>query len=142
MAGIPVKSIVDEVASAAGVPPPQAEQAVGIMLSVLSQELDPGTSAKLFASLDGADALTAANPVNAASSGWLATIAGDLAGKRAGIAMAGIAQLRQTGLSLAQIEQASTALLGRIKASGGTRLAAAVSAVLPAAIDSGHKLML
>src|SRR5450631_1234237 len=101
-----LQSVIDQVAQAAGVQPPVAEKAVGIILSVLQQELDPAVAARVMAVLPGGDQLAQANAVSATGGGMISTLVNSVLGRRAGICAAGFTALESTGLTITQIEAA------------------------------------
>ena len=126
-----LQSTVDQIASTAGLNASVAERAVGIILSVIQQDIDPALSAQLFAKLPGATELANANTVTAGSGGFLSSMAGSVLGAKAGIAAAGLTQLESTGLTLAQIEMAGEKLMAYVKANAGTSLAGKIAGVVP-----------
>ncbi len=126
-----LQTTIDEIASNAGLDASIAERAVGILLSVIKQDVDPKLSAQLFAKLPGASDLANANLVSASSGGFLGNLAGSVLGEKAGIAASGFSQLQATGLSIAQIEQAGEKLLAYVKANAGANLASKVAANIP-----------
>src|SRR5450631_1976534 len=97
-----LQSVIDQVAQAAGVQPPVAEKAVGIILSVLQQELDPAVAAEVMAVLPGGDQLAQANAVSA-TGGMISSLVNSVLGRRAGICAAGFTALESTGLTITQI---------------------------------------
>lgn len=126
-----LQSTIDQIAATAGLDTTSAERAVGIILSVIQQDIDPVLSAQLFAKLPGAAELAVANAVNASSGGFLSTIAGSVLGAKAGVLAAGLTQLEGTGLTLAQIEMAAEKLMAYVKANAGTSLAGKIAGAVP-----------
>jgi hypothetical protein len=126
-----LQSTIDQIATSAGLNTAAAERALGTILSVIQQDVDPTLSAKLFAKLPGATELATANIVNAGSSGMLSSLAGSVLGAKAGVAAAGFTQLQATGLTLAQIEMAGETLLAYVKANAGPSLAGKIAGAVP-----------
>lgn len=126
-----IQQAIDTIAAKAGLDPAIAERAAGTILSVISQELDPQTSARLFGKLPGALDLAATHQVDAGGGGLLGSIASSLLGAKAGVLAAGFTQLESTGLSVAQIEQVATNMLAYIKAGAGADIAKQVAASIP-----------
>jgi hypothetical protein len=126
-----LQSAIDEIATTAGLNPAVAERAVGIILSVVQQDVDPAVVAQVFSKLPGAAELAAANVVSASSGGFLSSIAGSVLGAKAGVAAAGLSQLESSGLTLTQIELAAEELLAYVKANAGATMAAKIAGSLP-----------
>ena len=126
-----LQSTIDEIATSTCLNATAAERAVGIILSVIQQDVDPKLSAQIFAKLPGAAELAAANMVSASSGGFLSSIAGSVLGAKAGVAAAGLTQLENSGLTLAQIELAGEKLLAYVKANAGTSLAGKIAGAVP-----------
>jgi hypothetical protein len=126
-----LQSAIDEIATTAGLNTTVAERAVGIILSVVQQDVDPAVVAQVFSKLPGAAELAAANVVSASSGGFLSSIAGSVLGAKAGVAAAGLTQLENSGLTLTQIELAAEELLAYVKANAGAAMAAKIAGALP-----------
>ena len=126
-----VQQVIDAVAAKAGLDPTAAQRAAGTILSVIQQEVDPSVAASLFAKLPGAAELAAANAVNPSSGGVLGSLATSFLGNKGGILAAGFTQLEASGLTLAQIKDAATAILAYIRTSAGSDIATQVTDALP-----------
>ena len=126
-----LQSAIDEIATTAGINTTAAERAVGTILSVIQQEVEPSVASQIFAKLPGASELAAANRVNASTGGFLSTIAGSVLGAKAGVVAAGLTQIENSGLSLAQIELAGEELLAYVKANAGATLASKIAGAVP-----------
>ena len=126
-----VQQVIDAVAAKAGLDPTAAQRAAGTILSVVQQEVDPSVAASLFAKLPGAAELAAANAVNPSSGGVLGSLATSFLGNKGGILAAGFTQLEASGLTLAQIKDAATAILAYIRTSAGSDIAKQVTDALP-----------
>jgi hypothetical protein len=108
MAEATIETFVDDVAKRSGIDPAAAETAVGTILSVIQQEGNPSKVAQLFGDLPGAADLAQRHPVASGSGGGvggvLSGLAGKLIGADAGVMVAAVAQIEQTGLTLQQIK--------------------------------------
>ena len=109
-----IESFVDDIARRSKMDPAAAETAVGTILSVIQQEGNPSKVAQLFSALPGAADLAQKHPVVAGSGGGvggaLSSLAGKLIGADAGVMVAALAQIEQTGLSLQQIKNVGSGL--------------------------------
>lgn len=124
-----IQSMIASVSGQAGIEPAAAETAVGTILSILSHEAPAGQVGQLFGMIDGAsglaqqyDVLTAPAQPGGGLLGAVTGVLGGFMGGRIGALIAGIEQLRATGLSAGQIEQAGQTLLAETKAGGGGTL--------------------
>jgi hypothetical protein len=126
-----LQQVIDQIAEKIGIDGNAAERAVGTLLSVIQQQLEPETSASLFSKLSGAEDLAAANLVEASDGGLLGSIAGTLLGAKAGIMAAGFSQLQEVGLSLDQIKDAGMDMFAYIKSGAGADIAKQVAASVP-----------
>jgi predicted transcriptional regulator with HTH domain len=119
MPGSTIESFVDEIARRSKIDPAAAETAVGTILSVIQQEGNPSKVAQLFNDLPGAADLAQKHPVVSGSGtgvgGALSSLAGKFIGADAGIMVAAVAQIEQTGLSLQQIKNIGGGLLSYIE---------------------------
>ena len=110
-----IESFVDEIARRSKIDPAAAETAVGTILSVIQQEGNASKVAQLFNDLPGAADLAQKHPVVSGSGtglgGALSTLAGKFIGADAGVMVAAVAQIEQTGLSLQQIKNIGGGLL-------------------------------
>ena len=114
-----IVSFVDEIAQRSRIDPVAAETAVGTILSVIQQEGNPSKVAQLFNALPGAADLAQKHPVVAGSGtgvgGALSSLAGKFIGADAGLMVAALAQIEQTGLSLQQIKNVGGALISYLE---------------------------
>jgi hypothetical protein len=112
-------SFVDEIAQRSKIDPVAAETAVGTILSVIQQEGNPSKVAQLFNALPGAADLAQKHAVVAGSGtgvgGALSSLAGKFVGADAGLMVAALAQIEQTGLSLQQIKNVGGALISYLE---------------------------
>ena len=119
MPDLTIESFVDDVARRSNIDPAAAETAVGTILSVIQQEANSSKVAQLFGHLPGAAELAQKHAVVAGSGsgmgGALSSLAGKVIGADAGIMVAAIAQIEQTGLSMEQIKNIGGGLLSYIK---------------------------
>jgi hypothetical protein len=119
MPDLTIESFVDDVARRSNIDPAAAETAVGTILSVIQQEANSSKVAQLFGHLPGAADLAQKHAVVAGSGsgmgGALSSLAGKVIGADAGIMVAAIAQIEQTGLSMEQIKNIGGGLLSYIK---------------------------
>jgi predicted transcriptional regulator with HTH domain len=114
-----IESFVDEIARRSKIDPAAAETAVGTVLSVIQQEGNPSKVAQLFSDLPGAADLAQKHAVVSGSGtgvgGALSSLAGKFIGADAGVMVAAVAQIEQTGLSLQQIKNIGGGLLSYIE---------------------------
>jgi predicted transcriptional regulator with HTH domain len=114
-----IESFVDEIARRSKIDPAAAETAVGTILSVIQQEGNASKVAQLFNNLPGAADLAQKHPVVSGSGtgvgGALSSLAGKFIGADAGVMVAAVAQIEQTGLSLQQIKNIGGGLLSYIE---------------------------
>ena len=129
-----IQQVVDAIATKAGLDSTASERAVGTILSVIQQEVDPQTATSLFEKLPGAAELATANAVSASSGGFLSSIATSVLGAKAGVLAAGLTQLEASGLTLAQIEGVAASVLAYVKANASGDIAGKVAAALPGLI--------
>lgn len=118
MADLTIESVVDDVARRSNIDPAAAETAVGTILSVIQQEGDPTKVTKLFDLLPGAPELAQKHAVVAGAGsgigGALSSLAGKFVGADAGLVVAAIAQIEQTGLTLQQAKDVGGGLLSYV----------------------------
>ena len=118
MADLTIESVVDDVARRSNIDPAAAETAVGTILSVIRQEGDPTKVTKLFDLLPGASELAQKHAVAAGAGsgigGALSSLAGKFVGADAGLVVAAIAQIEQTGLTLQQAKDVGGGLLSYV----------------------------
>jgi predicted transcriptional regulator with HTH domain len=114
-----IESVVDDIARRAKIDPAAAETAVGTILSVIQQEGNPSKVSQLFSALPGAADLAQKHPVVAGSGGGiggaLSSLAGKFIGADAGVMVAALAQIEQTGLSLQQIKNVGSSLISYLE---------------------------
>jgi hypothetical protein len=138
MSDLTIESFVDDVATRSNIDPAAAETAVGTILSVIQQEANPSSVTQLFDHLPGAAALAQKHPVVAGSGtgmgGALSSLVGKVIGADAGVMVAAVTQIEQTGLTLEQIKNIGGGLLSYIK-DVDPALAKAVSDTVPGLRD-------
>jgi hypothetical protein len=113
-----IETFVDDVARRSNIDPAAAEAAVGTILSVIQQEGNPSKVGALFDHLPGAADLAqqhAVVPGSGGVGGALSGLASKVIGADAGIMVAAIAQIEQTGLTLQQIKNIGGGLLSYIQ---------------------------
>ena len=119
MPDLMIDSFIDDVAKRSNIDPAAAETAVGTILSVIQQEANASTVTELFDHLPGAADLAQKHAVVAGSGagvgGALSSLAGKFMGANAGIMVAAMTQIEQTGLSIDQIKNIGGGLLSYIK---------------------------
>src|SRR6478752_175704 len=119
MSDLTIDSFVDDVAKRSNIDPAAAETAVGTILSVIQQEANPSSVTQVFDHLQGAADLAQKHAVVAGSGtgmgGALSSLAGKVIGADAGVMVAAVAQIEQTGLTLEQIKNIGGGLLSYIK---------------------------
>jgi hypothetical protein len=119
MPDLTIENFVDDVARRSNIDAAAAETAVGTILSVIQQEGDPSNVTRLFDHLPGAADLAQKHAVVAGSGtglgGALSSLAGKVIGADAGVVIAAIAQIEQTGLTLQQAKNVGGGLLSYIK---------------------------
>ena len=119
MADTTIETFVDEIARRSKIDPAAAETAVGTILSVIQQEGNSSKVAELFNGLPAAADLAQKHPVVAGSGGGvggaLSSLAGKYIGADAGVMVAALAQIEQTGLSLQQIKNVGGGLLSYLE---------------------------
>jgi hypothetical protein len=126
-----LQQVIDQVGTSAGIAPQTAETAVGIILNVIAQELDPTQASAIFAKLPGASDLAAAHPVQAGGGGLLGSIAGAVLGNKGAVAMAGLTQLEGLGLSTAQIANLGQTIKAFITKNGGAGALGQIANAIP-----------
>ena len=114
-----LQQVIDQVGASAGIPAPTAETAVGIILNVISQELDPAQAQAIFAKLPGASDLAMAHPVQPGGGGMFSSIAGAVLGNKGAVAVAGLTQLQGLGLSMQQIGNLGQTIKAFVTKNGG-----------------------
>jgi len=115
MTELTIESVVDDVARRSNIDPAAAETAVGTILSVIQQEGDQTQVTKLFERIPGATELAQKHAIVAGSGsglgGALSSLAGKFVGANAGIMVAAVAQIEETGLTLQQAKNVGGGLL-------------------------------
>jgi predicted transcriptional regulator with HTH domain len=115
MTDLTIESVVDDVARRSNIDPTAAETAIGTILSVIQQEGDQAKVAKLFDRIPGATELAQKHAVVAGSGsglgGALSGLAGKFVGANAGIMVAAVAQIEETGVTLQQAKNVGGGLL-------------------------------
>jgi len=115
MTDLTIEGVVDDVARRSNIDPTAAETAVGTILSVIQQEGDQAKVTKLFDRIPGATELAQKHAVVAGSGsglgGALSSLAGKFVGANAGVMVAAVAQIEETGLTLQQAKNVGGGLL-------------------------------
>ena len=119
------QDIVNTVSQKAGLNQATTEKVVGTIFSVLEHEAEGTSVSSFFAKIPGADALAQKYDVMAAGAaggtsggGLLSSLQGALGGvlgEKTGALINGVAALKASGLDMAQIQKAGTALIQRPK---------------------------
>ena len=119
MPDITIESFVDDIAKRSNIDPAAAETAVGTILSAIQQEGNPSKVQQLFDHLPGAAALAQKYPVvpgsGAGIGGALSGLASKVIGADAGVMVAALTQIEQTGLSIQQVKNIGGGLLSYIE---------------------------
>jgi hypothetical protein len=119
MPDMTIESFVDDIAKRSNIDPAAAETAVGTILSVIQQEGNPAKVAQLFDHLPGAAELAQKYPVvpgsGAGMGGALSGLASKVIGADAGVMVAALAQIEQTGLNMQQVKNVGGGLLSYIE---------------------------
>jgi predicted transcriptional regulator with HTH domain len=119
MPDVTIESFVDGVAKRSGIDPAAAEAAVGTILSVIQQEGESSKVAQLFNDLPGAADLAQKHPVVSGAGGGvggaLSSLAGRFIGADAGVMVAAVAQIEETGLTLQQIKSIGGGLVSYLE---------------------------
>jgi Protein of unknown function VcgC/VcgE (DUF2780) len=119
MSDLTIENFVDDIAKRSNIDPTAAETAVGTILSVIQQEGNPSKVAQLFSDLPGAADLAQKHPVVSGSGGGmggaLSSFAGKVIGADAGVMVAALAQIEQTGLTLQQIKNIGGGLVSYLE---------------------------
>lgn len=118
MSDAAIETFVDDVAKRSGIDPAAAETAVGTILSVIQQEGNPSKVAQLFGNLRGAADLAQRHPVVSGLGGVggaLSSLASKFIGSDAGVMVAAITQIEQTGLTLQQIKSIGGGLVSYLE---------------------------
>ena len=119
MPDLTIDGFVDDLARRSNIDPAAAETAVGTILSVIQQEAKFFKRDASLRPLTGAAELAQKHAVLAGSGtgmgGALSSLAGKVIGADAGVMVAAVAQIEQTGLTLEQIKNIGGGLLSYIK---------------------------
>lgn len=123
-----VQEIIYAISNKVDIDPMTMEKVVGTILSVLQHETEGTSAERLFDKLPGslqlAEQYDVMAPNAGSGGGLLASLQGALGGalgEKAGALINGIAQLKATGLDMAQIQQAGTALIEEAKSVAGPK---------------------
>ncbi|WP_343316040.1 hypothetical protein AAIB41_14785 [Brucella sp. BE17] len=118
---MPVQTLIDEIASTAGIDQQVAERAAGIVLSIILHEA-PEHAQRFFVKLSGADALAAANDVmapqqlvNEGALGVFSGVLGHFAGEKAEALVSGLVALEKNGLTFEQLHHAGTIVIRHLR---------------------------
>lgn len=129
-----VQDIINTVSQKFGLNQALTEKIAGTIFSVLEHEAEGTTLSSFFAKIPGADALAkqydVMAPGAASGGGLLSSLEGAL-GEKTGALINGVAILKASGLTLAQISQAGTMLVQQAEAAAGPQLTNEVLASVP-----------
>jgi hypothetical protein len=133
-----MQELVDRIAQRLNIDAASAEKAAGTILSIIEQEGQGNKVGQLFAKLPGAQELARQYSVSGDASapasglgGVLSGIVSGVMGGKAQALLAGMNQLRSTGLSTAQIEGAGAEIFAYAKDNAGPQLVSQVVASVP-----------
>lgn len=133
-----VQEIIYAISNKVDIDPTTMEKVVGTILSVLQHETEGTSAERLFDKLPGslqlAEQYDVMAPNASSGGGLLSSLQGALGGalgEKAGALINGIAQLKATGLDMAQIQQAGTALIEEAKSVAGPKAIEDVLAQVP-----------
>ena len=135
MATTTIQDFVDAIATKADIDPPEAEAAVGTILSAIQQEGDAAKVGQLLDQIPGAADLAQKHVVVVGSGGGvlgsLSGLASKVVGQDAGVLIAAVGQLEETNLTVEQIKNIGTALLSYLKENANPKLANEVFDSMP-----------
>src|SRR5947208_16417285 len=103
MAHSGIQGFIDGIATKVGIDSSAAETIVGTILSIIQQEADPQKVDQIFARMPGAEELAEQHAVSEPSGGLLGSLSGiadRLSGGRAGVVLAGMAQIEAANVSM------------------------------------------
>ena len=119
MPGTTIESFVDDIAKRSNIDPAAAETAVGTILSVILQEgkLQRYRSSSTICPVrqNWLKSIPVVPGSGAGIGGTLSGLAGKLIGADAGVMVAALAQIEQTGLSMQQVKNIGGGLLSYIE---------------------------
>jgi hypothetical protein len=120
------QDIISAVSAKTGLDQATTERTAGIIFSVIQHEAEGTGAADLFAKIPGAaelaqqyDVMASANTGGGGLLGSLGSALGGALGEKAGALINGLSQLKSSGLSLDQIQQAGTVLIQQTQAAAG-----------------------
>ena len=135
MATTTIQDFVDAIATKAHIDPPEAEAAVGTILSAIQQEGDAAKVGQLLNQIPGAADLAQKHVVVVGSGGGvlgsLSGLASKVVGQDAGVLIAAVGQLEETNLTVEQIKNIGTAVLLYLKENANPKLAKEVFDSMP-----------
>lgn len=123
-----MQELIDRVATRTGLPPEVAEQAAGIMLSLVRNQGDKNKVEQLFATLPGAAELAAQHGGDGAKGGGLL---GMLGGGLMGGPLAAVTKLQSAGLNMEQIKSLGKETLAYAEEKAGKELVRDVANSIP-----------
>jgi hypothetical protein len=133
-----VQQIINTVSQKAGLDQATTEKVVGTIFSVLEHEADGTSASSFFARIPGADALARQYDVMSAApsqgGGFLSSLEGALGGvlgEKAGALINGLAALKASGLTMAQIQKAGETLVQQAETAAGPELTNRVLGSVP-----------
>ncbi|OQM77368.1 hypothetical protein [Manganibacter manganicus] len=121
------QEIIDTISAKVGLDQATTERTAGIIFSVFQHEAEGTGVAELFARIPGAETLAQQYDVMANANantgggliGSLESALGSALGEKAGALINGLSQLKSSGLSLDQIQQAGTVLVQQAEEAAG-----------------------
>ncbi len=132
---IQVQEIVSAVASSLNVDDATAQSTVGTILSVIDHEAAGTKVDELFDKIDGARELAqrfdVMAPAASGTGGGLMNMLGSALGERAGALINGVSRLRNSGLTMEQVEQAGTQLFAKAEKAAGPGLVKEITDSVP-----------
>jgi hypothetical protein len=132
---ITAQDIVGQVATRLGLDQATAEKTVGTILSVIDHEAEGTQVEALFDKLAGARELAQRYDVMAADpssgGGGLMDMLGSALGEKAGALLKGISRLKESGLTVEQVEQAGEQFFQQAKAAAGPDLVKEITDSVP-----------
>lgn len=123
-----MQELIDRVATRTGLSPEVAEQAAGIMLSLVRNQGDKNKVEQLFAALPGAAELAAQHGGDGAKGGGLL---GMLGGGLMGGPLAAVTKLQSAGLNMEQIKSLGKETLAYAEEKAGKELVRDVANSIP-----------
>ncbi len=121
-----MQELIDRVVKVTGLEAASAEAAVGITLSLIKRQGNPGKVDQLFAKLPGAERLAARHDKAGRQGGLMGALGGLVGGP-----LAAVSQLKAAGLTLDQIKALGAELLDYARERAGPELVREVASSIP-----------